>query len=328
MVSRFFRCLFPVWRPDPVQETILPIVALVSDGVAPMVDTRVNMNILAMTAYQRHVARFYMKQRNLFQDRLEKVLLMIQEASLHMKEKHARVVFHVCLANIQHASMEMKQKRAMHLFSLVLPVVQRVAQVKHQHRLDMQRVGVHVHAIGGVKTNQRMNLDRVLRVEFPVGIQERKNREKMRLHFHNVVLSSMMEVVYMRQMSVERIRYANVWECIMSGIRLYKKPMPKQKREMVDYFPYMILMGAVFLFWLCVFGASCLFWNVFVCLMNQCHFMGQCLLNRGYMLLMRLEQMYEKNQPGLSRQEKRRNEKLEKKMRKKQHSRRSSIVMI
>lgn len=57
----------------------------------------------------REMLRSYIKDRNLYQDRLERVLFLIPKASLEMKEKRARRLFSRCLEHIKTEKNDNKQ---------------------------------------------------------------------------------------------------------------------------------------------------------------------------------------------------------------------------
>jgi len=273
------------------------------------------MNMIVMSAYERHVARSYMKQRNLFHDRLEKVLLLIPNASLSMKEKRARIAFKNCINSIKEASMVMKQKTAKRIFQMNLPILQAVAKIKHTHRFFMHYMILDIHKVGGDKSCQRARLYHVLHAEFPLGIQKRKNYQKDRMHFQRMILSSMMDTVYQRQMYTERIRYANAWEAIMNGILNYRKAEPAMNEKTQTDDMFFAVMVGVLVFWVVVWG---LLWNsaymgYFVVGKFYCSYKN--MMNSGNELLKKMEYCYEHNHPPPSRKQKRYEKKMKKKMR-------------
>lgn len=275
--------------------------------------------MLVLCAYERHIARFYLKHRNIFQDRLEKVLPMIRPAVLQMKERHARILFHKCHENIGEASLIMKQKRAKRMFSMVFPRMLELAKIKFQHRQTMQDLQHSLFMVAGTKSMQRMRLDHILRVEFLTGIRDRQNRQKMRDDFYHTVLSFMMDTVNYRQMYAERIHYANIWESIMMDVLTYQRPIVPTRKD-TDFTPYMMWVGVVCLFWILVFGMFFFLGKTLFSFLQICRIKAQEIVDKGNNLLTHLEVCYEHNHPMPSRQQKRHYEKLEKKLRKKKNT--------
>lgn len=169
--------------------------------------------------FVRSVHQSYLRSRNLFQDRLERVLPRLFEASLAMKEERARTYFSSsCVGLIREAAVDRDLRMLRPAFSsTVLPSLVEEASLRHEARAHKAVCLLEIRVVGSIKSGQRLALHRVLCEELPAAIGARQAREEIREQKRSV-LREIQGVLYQKELLAFRLKSAELHEKLLAEL--------------------------------------------------------------------------------------------------------------
>lgn len=158
------------------------------------------------------VSRSYLKSRNLYHDRLERIIPRIRECSLFFKEKRPRSCFTQCIQEVPGAALGMVRRGHCRQFqNKVLPGLIKEASIRYKTRQQKQMCLSEIGRVGGTKSAQRARLAYCLANELPSAIRDRASRGLI-LSRKRTVLSDLLVLLYHKQQFQNRLKNAEIFE--------------------------------------------------------------------------------------------------------------------